>query len=403
MSIPKGWVYNRLSDLVSGLEAGVSVNSEDRKVNKGEIGILKTSSVTYGVFQPLMHKTVLPKERNRVKTFPTKDSIIMSRMNTLELVGASAYINKDYPELFLPDRLWLMQSKKHDLSMKWLSYMLATPRIRYLLSGIATGTSGSMKNISKESVLNLDILVPSIEEQKKIAEILSAWDKAIGLYEKLIRKYHYFLLSLLEIIFPRRIRSKDEYTEASLDQLATIVMGQSPKGVNYNKKGEGLPLFQGNADIKNRESYPRNWTTEITKECFCDDILLSVRAPVGNVAISKHHGVIGRGLARLKGKDVSQWTLYYLLRRHESSWSRLEQGSTFSSIGGNEIKKFVVILPKDTKYLEQGIHSISSIDKTISILMKIKSNFIHQKEILMSQLLTGKKRVETNFLTENKT
>ena len=184
--IPKGWERALLSSLIEALDAGVSVNSEDRPKETGEIGILKTSAVTYGVFDPHAHKTILRDEEKRAKLNPVKGSIIISRMNTKALVGASVYIAQDYKNLFLPDRLWQTRRKHDSFSMHWLSYLLASDHMRYRISSVARGTSGSMKNISKKDLLSLKIIIPPLLEQQKIAKILSTWDEAIRLTQELV-------------------------------------------------------------------------------------------------------------------------------------------------------------------------------------------------------------------------
>jgi type I restriction enzyme S subunit len=178
--IPADWEVVRLGEVVSDLTAGVSVNSEDREIEKGELGILKTSALSNGKFLPEFHKTILRKEIDRAKISPQKGCIIISRMNTPLLVGESAYVHEDFPNLFLPDRLWQTKfATDFKLNSKWLSYVFIGNSFRAELRIIATGTSGSMKNISKPSLLNLEIPLPPLPEQKKIAAILSTVDKRL--------------------------------------------------------------------------------------------------------------------------------------------------------------------------------------------------------------------------------
>ena len=183
--VPEGWEEGRVGTLLISLEAGVSVNGEDRPLQIGEKGVLKVSAVSYGKFDPSAAKVIEREELKRAKTIPKAGQIIVSRSNTEKLVGASAYIDKDYPDLFLPDKLWQTVSKP-DSNMKWLSYILAATRTRYTLSNLATGTSGSMKNITKGELLGLKISIPSLPEQTKIAQTLSTWDKAIATTEQLL-------------------------------------------------------------------------------------------------------------------------------------------------------------------------------------------------------------------------
>lgn len=169
--IPKHWPVKKMKYIIKGFESGVSVNSLDNPVIDNENGILKTSCVYDYTFRPSENKMILnDEELKRARTNPKKGMIIISRMNTPELVGASGYVYKDYPNLFLPDRLW--QTVFYDnieLNSKWLSFIFKSINFRNLLSTLATGTSPSMKNIGQEDVLNIFIPFPELKEQELIA------------------------------------------------------------------------------------------------------------------------------------------------------------------------------------------------------------------------------------------
>ncbi|HHI5806023.1 TPA: hypothetical protein ACP6I1_000307 [Clostridioides difficile] len=154
--IPNDWEEKSLSELIEELETGVSVNSYDFKAKTGEKAVLKTSCVSNGKFDPYENKLIIEKEIDRAKLNPKSGEIIISRMNTPQLVGEIGYIEKDYPELFLPDRLWQSKLNK-GVDGRWLAECLITEKIKYQIKDIATGTSNSMKNISKTSFLSLKI------------------------------------------------------------------------------------------------------------------------------------------------------------------------------------------------------------------------------------------------------
>ena len=160
----------KLSTIIDKLEAGVSVNSEEGSVNQDDFGVLKTSAVSEGTFIPTETKKVLSSEVVRLKTPVKKDSILISRMNTVELVGANAYVDNDYPNLFLPDRLWQTHISRNDVNVKFLWYNLSSPTYRAKISELCSGTSNSMKNISKQSLLNIEVNLPKIEEQNIIVK-----------------------------------------------------------------------------------------------------------------------------------------------------------------------------------------------------------------------------------------
>ena len=117
----EAWKGVPLSELVAALDAGVSVNSGDRPATGNEVGILKTSAVTNGIFEPQENKVVFDEaERDRVKEPVQGGTIIISRMNTPALVGAIAYIETGFKNLYLPDRLWAAKAKP-DTSMRFLT------------------------------------------------------------------------------------------------------------------------------------------------------------------------------------------------------------------------------------------------------------------------------------------
>ncbi len=184
--VPKHWKKVKLGDLIQSLDAGVSVNANDLPARENQFGILKTSCVTTGIFLPNENKQIDAHEIISARVNPKKDRVILSRMNTPALVGASAYVPEDYKNLFLPDRLWQLEPFENCVCMRWLAYVLASKDHRRSLADVATGTSNSMKNISKSAVLGLGILIPPLLEQQRIAKLFSIWDVAIEKTEQLI-------------------------------------------------------------------------------------------------------------------------------------------------------------------------------------------------------------------------
>ena len=185
--LAKNWHTRKLGELVASAEAGVSVNGENRPAGPEEFGVLKISSVTEGIFRPEENKIIRTEELQRAAVHPQAGRILVSRSNTEALVGASAYVDCDQPQLFLPDKLWQLQPAANDqIHMRWLSYWLSSEATRSSLSKLATGTSGSMKNIGKDQLLSLPVPVPPKREQRRIAQILSTWDQAIAVAERLL-------------------------------------------------------------------------------------------------------------------------------------------------------------------------------------------------------------------------
>ena len=171
--IPQEWDLLKLKWLITTVESGVSVNATDQPAETGCIGVLKTSAVIGGRFHPNENKAVWPSEIDRVSCPVKHDSIIMSRMNTPSLVGENGYVDRDYPELYLPDRLWEILFNNRRVYTPFMSHVLSSRGARDSLSSMATGTSASMKNLSKEEMLCLTVPLPTIPEQQDIVVHIS--------------------------------------------------------------------------------------------------------------------------------------------------------------------------------------------------------------------------------------
>jgi type I restriction enzyme M protein len=180
------WPMVPLAEIIDALESGVSVNSENRNSNESELGILKTSCVTSGTFNPDEHKAVLPTEVSMVKCSVRMNSIIISRMNTEALVGANAYVSRNYDNLFLPDRLWQTVIARPDVNVRFVSFMLASGQARGLISSKCGGTSGSMKNIAKPQLLSIQIPLPPLEVQHQIVAEIEGYQASIEDHKKAI-------------------------------------------------------------------------------------------------------------------------------------------------------------------------------------------------------------------------
>lgn len=178
---PVQWRRGRVSDLIGSIESGVSVNGEGCPARDGEIGVLKVSSVSYGRFDPSANKSVIQADLSRVKVSPLKAHILMSRSNTPALVGASVFLEKSYPNLFLSDLLWqLIPKTEVEFSIRWLACYLANEPTRRRLAARASGSSPSMKKIVKDGLLALPVLIPPVREQEAISAIIQTWDGAIA-------------------------------------------------------------------------------------------------------------------------------------------------------------------------------------------------------------------------------
>lgn len=171
--VPAHWEVKQLKRLIKSLESGVSVNATDIPATTSEYGVLKTSCVYTRFFRPEENKTVFEEEVGRLKCPVRAGSIIISRMNTPDLVGASAYIELKHENLFLPDRLWqTVFDNSMMVNAEYLSYFMMIKSFRDQISIYAAGTSSSMQNISQEDYLSIPVCFPTLDEQKQIVNYI---------------------------------------------------------------------------------------------------------------------------------------------------------------------------------------------------------------------------------------
>ncbi len=127
-----------------------------------------------------------------------------------------------------------------------------------------------------------------------------------------------------------------------LSDIATITMGQSPSSSAYNTSGSGLPFLQGRTTFGDKYPYFDTWTTQWNKEAQIDDILFTVRAPVGDLNIANARIAIGRGIAALHPLNVSSKYLYYLLSANKSKFLTSSAGTIFDSINKDALESIIL-------------------------------------------------------------
>lgn len=177
----------------------------------------------------------------------------------------------------------------------------------------------------------------------------------------------------------------DEWEKKLLNEIANVQMGQSPNSKNYTDDSQEMILVQGNADLKNGKVFPRIFTKEITKLANIGDILLSVRAPVGEIGISQMPVCIGRGVCSI----TSNLFIYYFLDyfNNENKWKKFSQGSTFESISGNEVRSLIIYLPSKTEQQKIG-DFFSKLDRQIELEEQKLEKLKEQKKGYMQKIFS---------------
>lgn len=239
----------------------------------------------------------------------------------------------------------------------------------------------------------LKLVMPPPNEQQAIAAALSDADGAVAGLERLIAKKRLVKQGAMQDLLSARRRLpgfSGEWEVKKLGELVTIIMGQSPSSSAYNLQGDGLPLIQGNADINDRRAITRVFTRDITKLGKAGDYLMTVRAPVGEIATTEMDVCLGRGVCALR---TDQRIIYHIMIANEQEWAKLSKGSTFDSVNGAEIRAFEVLSPTDAAERLAVTQVLDDMDIELQGLEARLAKARAVKEGMMQNLLTGRVRL----------
>ncbi len=187
---------------------------------------------------------------------------------------------------------------------------------------------------------------------------------------------------------------KDGWQMKRLGEVCEVIAGQSPESKFYNEDEKGLPFYQGKKEYGEKFiGEPTTWTTKITKEAEKDDILMSVRAPVGPINFSTQKICIGRGLAAIRaGKLIHKDFLYNFLLKHESEITG-NSGAVFDSINKSQIEEIQISIPP----LAEQQRIVSVLDEAFAAIDQAKENT--QRNLQNAKALF---QSELNFIFTNK-
>lgn len=329
----------------------------------------------------------------------TGDIVFVRSNGNKELVGRCMLIdnppeNVTYSGFCIRARL--KDTTNHD-PVFW-TYHFKNMAFRRAMSGTAIGAN--IQNLSQCRLTVYETMVPEVEEQKKIANILSIYDNLIENNQKQIKLLEEAAQRLykewfVDLRFPgyEDVTIVDGVPEgwkkAKLVDIAEIIMGQSPKSEFYNSEKEGLPFHQGVGSYGRRFVVDEVYSTSYTRIAEENSILFSVRAPVGRLNITKNRIVIGRGLAAMKHKLGYQNYLFYLLKERFFKDDLIGNGSIFTSITKEKLlnQAFLIsdekIIRKFNEIAKNMDDKINALDSQIGLLKQARNR-------LLPKLMSGK-------------
>lgn len=404
--VKKHWIPGHLNDVIDSLIAGVSVNSGEGDTS-GSFFILKTSAISKGKLNLSEKKPVLPREVARLKCSLRKETILISRMNTPELVGECAYVPCDDPRIYLPDRIWQTNFKKDvDVSAKWLNYLLSSKKYRSLIQNCATGTSNSMKNISKEQLLGLEILYPSFREQTSIAEALSDVDNLISSLQKLIEKKKAIKQGAMQELLTGKKRLSGFSGEWKKERLGDISDIKDGTHGTFQRVDRGYPLLSAKNVYNNHLDIAENESLISSEDYYSiiangfprkGDILLSCVGTIGRCCIYSGMPKVAfqRSVAFIRVKEcVASYILQYM--QSENANKQLLNSANASAQAGvylGAISDIEVYMPCCVKEQQAIAQVLSDMDSEIEQQEKKLAKYQQIKQGMMQELLTGRIRL----------
>ena len=291
--------------------------------------------------------------------------------------GGNANIHHSYGKFSVSTDCFVLENKANKFFLLEYIYKYLLKNIHIIENGFR---GAGLKHISKEYLENIEIPIISLEKQKKLIKNLKNIDTFID-KNKQIKNELNFLNKSLFITF------NENGIEKRLDDIADITMGQSPLSQSYNLGKKGLPFYQGKTefgDIYIKE--PIIYCNSPIKIVEKNDILMSVRAPVGDVNIATQKSCIGRGLASIRAKKIDYLYLFYLLKEQKIKIEKMGVGSTFKAINKNNISSLQIPIIEMSKQ--------NRIKKYLLLIEKL--SFIISSVIFKISEILEKKGVESN-------
>lgn len=308
------------------------------------------------------------------------------------------YIYKEYDKFYFADgNLTWLKDFDDKLDAEYLYYWINSYEGQKKIDAIAKGTA--QKAVPIALLKEIEIVIPENSIQKKVVVILKNYDQLIENNKKQIKLLEEAAQRLykewfIDLRFPGYENCKIvdgvpvEWKKKKLDEIADVIMGQSPKSEFYNKEHKGLPFHQGVGSYGARFVQDDTYSTSFTKVAEANSILFSVRAPVGRLNITKNKIVIGRGIAAINSKSGFQSYLFYALKERFFKDDILGNGAIFASISKNELLNQVFVIPNE-KIMSAYEKIAAALDKKIEVVDMQLQQLVEARDRLLPKLMNG--------------
>lgn len=343
----------------------------------------------------------------------SKNDIVFAR--TGNSTGKSFFYEPKYGDLVYAGFLIKFKLDENKVNPKFIKYYTISSRYIAWVESFQDGSTRG--NLNAQSFANMELDLPSREQQDTLVQVLSTIDDKIEVNKKINEELEQMARELYDYWFvqfdfpnaegkPYKASGGDMvysdvlklflpkgWSVTDINSVSTIIAGQSPKSEFYNSEGNGIPFLQGNRTFKTFYPEIDTWTALSKKTVEDKTILVSVRAPVGAMNIANQAVSIGRGIVGIIEKNNHQEFLWYLLKSNVKNIISNSSGSTYESISSDTLKKINIVYPP-----ENLIYKFDRV--VVSIYNKIKINceeIIKLEEIkdkLLPMLMNGQVNIK---------
>ena len=357
------------------------------------------------------------KQEQNIYSIKAGDILITRTSETIDELAMSCVAAKNYPGATYSGFTKRLRPKTEGIAYhKYLAFYLRGKLFRKAVTNNAFMTLRASFNEDIFSFLSL--YLPEYKEQVKIGDMLYLMEQKIQLNKSICFELESMAKTLYDYWFvqfdfpdengrPYRASGGEMvwnpqlkreipkgWESGKLSDIANITMGQSPAGESYNETGDGMVFYQGRTDFGMRFPTTRMYTTAPTRFAHKGDILLSVRAPVGDLNIAMEDCCIGRGLAALKSKVGSQMYVFYTLSGLKPIFDVMDgNGTTFGSITKDTLFGLNVVIPTNFQ-LQKFEKRVKPIEDQIQICEQENRELIKLRDWLLPMLMNGQAQVE---------
>lgn len=303
---------------------------------------------------------------------------------------------EDLPAL-LVQRVCRLRGRPGLALTDFIRYVLAAPEFSAHIHRITTGAN--IPHISGKDIAAYEFELPTLVDQARIVECLTAYDDLIATNQRRIalledaarRLYREWFVHLRfpgHESTPVKDGVPEGWSKSTLGDLADITMGQSPESKYYNTDGDGLPFHQGVSDFGHRFVSHETYTKQATRIAEAGDILCSVRAPVGRLNLTRDKIAIGRGLSAMRSRAGHQSLLFYQLDALFVEEDMIGGGAIFASVGKKELFGQLVLQPSSSIAATFNRFA-ADLDAQIENLDAQNRALARARDLLLPKLMSG--------------